>query len=392
MSNITPRDPSLALTRVPLVPDDVLKRHNAYCAIDTRFRAAARLLQALWLARNGIASVVSESNRANSDVPPGTFASILSSDAARAGLNFIDPAIHLFVREQLLMREEGAAYDETRLFANALSSMPLSFNMFAPMALDLDLATAVFRKLLPFVGSVDLITFEHSPGRREDRFLADGSAWDLAVHVTSTTGEPGIVFVEVKYSEDMTGPAARLRERYDDVSRSSGLFINPDSPALRTEALEQLWREHMLAQLVVDQQITRRAVFMAVGPKLNRRVQAAFRLYANELIEDNSLSANRVPFVAITLESIIDAIAKAGAVDLARALWTRYCDFAEVYRIAMQNIIATASEPPKRSRPTIPTNRGPVVTQSRRSTNPTRKPASMASSKRAASTALDVSR
>ena len=71
------------------------------------------------------------------------------ADAARAGLNFLDPEIHLFVREQLLMREEGAAYDEDRLFGNALSSMPLGFNLFVPLAMDLELTSSVFRKLLP---------------------------------------------------------------------------------------------------------------------------------------------------------------------------------------------------------------------------------------------------
>ncbi len=66
----------------------------------------------------------------------------------------------------------------------------------------------------------------------------------------------------------MTGPTARLRPRYDEVSRSCSLFESPDSTVLRTEAVEQLWREHMLTHLCVDQQITQRAVFMAIGPKL----------------------------------------------------------------------------------------------------------------------------
>jgi hypothetical protein len=39
----------------------------------------------------------------------------------------------------------------------------------------------------------------------------------------------------------------------------------------------------MLAQLAVDQGITDRAMFVVVGPRLNRRVQAACRVYANEL-------------------------------------------------------------------------------------------------------------
>jgi hypothetical protein len=212
----------------------------------------------------------------------------LSRDAARAGLNFPSPQVHAFVRGELVMREEGAAIDEERLFGNALSSMPLTFNLFGPMALDLNLATAAMRQLLPrFVHEVTGFIFEHSPGRRQERFLNDGTAFDLAIQVITPDGEQGTIFVEVKYSEDMTGPAARLRDRYDEASRAVGLFVDPGSPMLRSLALEQLWREHMLAQLAVDQGLTPRAMFIAIGPRLNRRVMAAFRVYDNELLDDD---------------------------------------------------------------------------------------------------------
>jgi hypothetical protein len=262
--------------------------------------------------------------------------SYLSRDAARAGRNFLSPEIHALVRRELLMREEGAAIDEDRLFGNALSSMPLTFNLFGPMALDLNLATAALRQLLPgFVHQVTGFTFEHSPGRRQERFLNDGTAFDLAIGVITSEGEDGTIFVEVKYSEDMSGPAARLRDRYDEASRSVGLFVDPDSPMLRSLALEQLWREHMLAQLTVDQGLTPRAMFITIGPRLNRRVMAAFRVYENELIDADDQDANRVAFQAFTLERFIDALAEAGADGLARDLWGRYVDFERVYRLAL---------------------------------------------------------
>ena len=44
------------LPRIPLVPQSVLKVHGVDCIIDTRFRAAARLLQRLWLKDNNIAT------------------------------------------------------------------------------------------------------------------------------------------------------------------------------------------------------------------------------------------------------------------------------------------------------------------------------------------------
>lgn len=332
------------LARTPFVPEAVLKRHGAYCAIDTRFRSAARLLQCLWLKGHDIPTASSAPSRGNNT--SSSFGSILDAKAARAGRNFLSPAVHRLALQELLMREEDAAIDEERLFGNALSSMPLTFNLFGPLALDRDLATAVFRRLLPdFVHTVEQIIFEHSPGRREDRFLKDRTAFDLAVRVITPDGEPATVFIEVKYSESMEGPAARMRDRYNEASRQVHLYRDPDSAILRSLALEQLWREHLTAQLAVDLGITSRAIFMAIGPHLNRRVQAAFRVYGAELLDADQRELGRVAFAPETLETVIEAVAAAGASELAHALWGRYCDLDRVYRLSMQEIAGTEVTP-----------------------------------------------
>lgn len=371
----------IQLARTPLVPESVLRRHGAYCVIDTRFRAAARLLQCLWLRYHDIPTAASINESASSNAigvstpdhnPPTAFGSILSPEAANAGRNFLSPAIHRLALQEWLMCEEDAAIDDERLFGNALSSMPLVFNMFAPMATDLKFATSVFRELLPgFVHTVERIQFEHSPGRRDERFLADRSAADLAVHVTDPHGEPGTVFIEVKYSESMEGPAARMRDRYNEASKQVRLYDNPDSLILRAAPIEQIWREHMLSQLAVDNGITPRAVFLAIGPKLNRRVQGVFRVYQGELIDSDRQDAGRVPFVSRTLESVIETIAAAGATEHARALWDRYCDFDRVYRLSMQQLTGdahaptaeSAQEPRRRALP--PTRRALASTNAR---------------------------
>lgn len=149
-------------------------------------------------------------------------------------------------------------------------------------------------------------------------------------------GEQGKIFVEVKYTESMEGPAARLRDRYDEVSRTSGLFINPDSPMLRSLALEQLWREHMLAQLIVDQDITSQAIFIAIGPRLNRRVMTAFRVYERELLDADP---SRVSFQPFTLETFIDTLEEVGANQLSNDLRDRYCNFERVYRHALAELL-----------------------------------------------------
>lgn len=320
--------------RAPLVPDSVLKRHGAYCAIDTRFRAAARLQQAIWLKEQNIATAADDHSARNIHSFLG---SVLSADAARAGKNFLTENIYRLALREWLLCEDDAAIDPERLFGNALSSMPLVFNLFGPLALDLKLATSVFRELLPgFVHKVEQIIFEHSPGRRNDRFLSDRTAFDLAVRVITPDGEPGTIFCEAKLSESMEGPAARMRDRYNEAAKAVRLYRDPDSAILRSVAIEQLWREHMLAQLAVDNDVTPRAVFMAIGPRLNRRVQAAFRVYEAELIDADQ--PDRVAFAPLTLEAVIEAIAVAGVSELAQALWGRYCDFDRVYQLSMQEL------------------------------------------------------
>jgi hypothetical protein len=363
------RSPNSSLPRIPLVPDDLLKRNNVLCTLDTRFRRAARLLQCLWLKDHNIPTDTTVRGETATVIG---FASNLHPDAADAGKNFLTPAIHQFVLRELVLREEGAAIDEDRLFANALSSMPLTFNLFGPLALDPDLATAVFRRLLPeFVHTVEHIAFEHSPGRRESRFLLDGTAFDLAVRITTPDGESATIFIEVKYSEDMMGPAARIRDRYDEAARAVHLYNDPESPLLRSLALEQLWREHMLAQLAVDHGITSRAVFVAIGPRLNRRVMTAFRVYQNELIHLEHQDTDRAGFEPITLETFVDAINAAGATELALSLWRRYLDFERVYELSLQEIGCQPLPNSAKESPSAPekSTTPPLLDRSRRVTS-----------------------
>jgi len=101
------------------------------------------------------------------------------------------------------------------------------------------------------------------------------------------------------------------------------------------------WREK--SGLAVDNGVTPRAVFMGIGPRLNRRVQAAFKVYEAELADAGPGDPDRVSFTPVTLETVVEAIAVAGAGELAQTLWARYCDFARIYQLSMQELIDTAA-------------------------------------------------
>jgi hypothetical protein len=69
--------------------------------------------------------------------------------------------------------------DQSRLATNLLSSMPLTFNLLAPLATKRDLADALLYTLLKeFRGFTEEVLFEHSPGRGDPRFTGDYSAFD----------------------------------------------------------------------------------------------------------------------------------------------------------------------------------------------------------------------
>lgn len=79
---------------VPLLPAELLRKHDVHEPLDHRFRSAARLLQAMW--------------REDRELPIGHYrvdgkrkklGSRISNTAARAGANFMAPAITALIRD-----------------------------------------------------------------------------------------------------------------------------------------------------------------------------------------------------------------------------------------------------------------------------------------------------
>src|SRR3954462_12124409 len=147
------------LRHLPLIPEPVLRRHRVFEPSDTRFRACARLLQALWReqhqlpigthvspdgTRRKLGSRLSPAPRAP---PRRKLGSRLSPAAGRSGANFLTPAVAALTRREVAYREVGALIREERLWTNLLSSEPLTFNLFGPLRLDLTLASRVLRLL-----------------------------------------------------------------------------------------------------------------------------------------------------------------------------------------------------------------------------------------------------
>lgn len=325
---------------LPLIPERLLRQAHVYERYDTRFRAAARLLQALWRERRKLP----EGHYTSTTGARRRLGSRLAADAARDGANFLTPEIFGQARIDLAYREPGALVDIERMHANLLSSMPLAFNLLAPLKADKKLARRVFNQLAPGIAKeISHIQFEHSPGRGDPTFTADGTAFDALATARAPDGAKTFLAVEVKYSESMTEPEARLRQRYDELARSSGLYAEPDDEALRKNPLQGLWRGHMLAQSAVDAGLYDRGIFMLIAPRQNRDVQRAARAYATRLTNADG----KVTFLSVELEDAIDAVRSAGAPDFAAALHERYTDFGPVHELVRRACLVT----PRRRRP-----------------------------------------
>ncbi|MCP3733848.1 hypothetical protein M9979_03015 [Sphingomonas sp. RP10(2022)] len=314
------------LDQLPIVPVEVLKRHHVHEQFDTRFRACARLLQSLWRDRQGL--------------PPGNhqdragrkrrLGSLLSGAAADAGRNFMTPSIAHLVRREVAYQEAGALIEQGRLYGNLLSSMPLTFNAFAPLRFDLALATKTLRALLPQrdIAAVRHIWFEHNPGRRDPTLTGDRSAFDVAMVYDRADGKSGFVGIEVKYSEGLTEPSpTELNASYDRLAPACGLFKEPGHAALRVNPMQQLFREHLLAQAMLMRGDYAETAFMVIAPRHNTSVQQAVKLYGAFLCDP---ADGPVPFANVTLEALIDAIYWAGAREAAAALFDRYLDWHQV--------------------------------------------------------------
>lgn len=352
MNYITPLpvDPAFIqpLAYAPFLSEAIRRQHHTFVANDSRFAASARLLAHLWRQDQQLPPASAAKTATLRSPRRGPANWLLHREAAQTGATFLTPAIRDHARQALLFREPGALWNEDRLWANLLSSQALTLNLLAPLATDLDLATRVWRRLLPgFIQNVTALRFEHSPGRFDDAYFGDGTALDALIEGITPDGEAAVVTVELKFVEGLTGPAATPRARYLEAAEASGLYRDAAGAILARPGFEQLRREHVLTDLMLRHGLASRGCFVFIAPQLNRRAQAVAARYRAELVDPAGASDDSgVGFVNLTLEAVIAATDQAGAPDLAHRLWARYCNHARVARLALHG-----DEPPPAAGP-----------------------------------------
>lgn len=299
--------------------DDLARQYNACVRSDgAGFRRKARVLQSIWREERGYPTGLHRGR------PLG---SRLEMPWARETLNnYLTDTIRAVVRHEVIdsSRSAGKLYARPRIFNDLLSSQPLCFNLFAELQQDLDLASAVFRKLTAGRSAeVTDIDFEHSPGRGDLRYTGDSSAFDVYVTFTTPEGGRGFVGIEVKYHENLQGRPARHRTRYDDVAEAMGCFRPEASSRLRQQPLQQIWRDHLLAGAHLQADDFADGLFAFLYPQDNSHCSKAIEAYRGCL-------SNELTLAVWTLESVLEIIRQYTAADWSSHFFDRYLNFAKL--------------------------------------------------------------
>jgi hypothetical protein len=164
--------------------------------------------------------------------------------------------------------------------------MPLTLNLLAPWGHTPERPSSYLIELLPaFTGSAHQLLFEHSPGRGNPKFTGDHTAFDALIRYSDCHGRSGFVAFEIKYSESMREPMPELKSRHAELSAASGLFTDSAAAALRTNPLQQFWREHLLAHSMIANGLYDEGYLVTIAPALNYRVQDAAEAYQTHLRE-----------------------------------------------------------------------------------------------------------
>lgn len=291
-----------------LITDDILAQHHVLVPSDNDFQRETRLRQGLWREKEGL-PIGDHRGR-----PLGS--RLAMPFALETLANYLTENIKGVVRAEVQKTEK--LYRAPRIYDDLLSSQPLCFNLFGELHLDLDLASKAFQRLLGQPVTVTGIEFEHSPGRGDPRFTADGSALDVFVSY-DVGGTRGFIGIEVKYAENLDVDEARHRARYDQIARQMNIFVPSSLPTLRVRPLEQFWRDHLLAcSLVLDDASGfDHGAFGVLYPSGNKIVESAVTRYRSCLLD-------AATFTSWTLEQVLLALDDAGAGAWATEVRRRY--------------------------------------------------------------------
>lgn len=170
------------------------------------------------------------------------------------------------------------------------------------------------------VADVTAIEFEWSPGRGDERYTGDRSAFDVYVRFRDAEGGKGFLAIEVKYHEDLEASKNEYRPRYDEVAARMRCFRTDSLQRLREPgALQQMWRDHLLVGAHADVDAFDDDIFVFLYPEVNTACAAAVDAY------DTCLTDHRT-FQAWTLDAVVANLMVRTRAGWVRQFHARYLD------------------------------------------------------------------
>jgi hypothetical protein len=178
------------------------------------------------------------------------YGNMLTENDGNLGMNFLDQDIFQIAKERI--SERTGAVGEYRLLRNMLSSMPMCFNLFGPLKKDYELATKLISVMLPGeVKQVTNILFEFTPTPRKE-YLNDRSAFDIFIEFITPEGATAFIGIEVKLTEPFS-PKVHTNPRYDYwTAMENSPWKKEYHPELLKKDVNQLWRNHLLVQSLLN--------------------------------------------------------------------------------------------------------------------------------------------
>jgi hypothetical protein len=300
---------------------DLAQDLHAWERVDVSdFQRRARILQSLWREEHGFVC---------GEYRGRLLGSRLAMPWAQEALaNFITSGIREVVLGEVCDRNRSAGklYAKPRIFEDLLNSQPLCFNLFAELRLDLSALSATVNDItdgrFPVVRAIE---FEFSPGRGDSQYTSDHSAFDVFLECGTPSGNSGFIGIEVKYHENLLGPASSHKGRYDDVAAAMGCFSPEWSEALRRKPLQQIWRDHLLAGATRMASRYHDGMFAVLFPAQNKHVARALDAYADCLSDTRS-------FGCWTLEAFVERLRAHSSAEWIGLFEDRYLAFEKIKR------------------------------------------------------------
>jgi hypothetical protein len=282
--------------------DDQIPRRPAM----TAFRRAARYHQALWRGANqhpiGTQPIVPKPG----DSKVRLVGSRLPLQYARdTGASFLTAAALDAVRARTAYTEARQSIDHQRLWADLLSSLALSFNLFGDLAADLALADRAVHGWFPDTpGRVVDVRFAHSPGWFDPAYINSLRSFATLFTLDLDDGSHGIIAVDVKYHERSQSGTPRPENvvRYTEVAERSQTFAPGAIETLTKRGdLCVMWIEHLLlfSMLQHPSHNWRWGRYVVVHPAGNCDVVDACARY-------RAILADEATFATMTLEQLLD--------------------------------------------------------------------------------------